>query len=152
MTRLALAGALVAAALLAGCGGGSNYVPPNEVAQRYVSAIAEGNGQSACALIESPTRSKLLASTHSHISCPALLRRCLPYHVNTANSDQSQLLYVNVDLETHGRHARAMLSGLRIARAIRVVTLHETRSIWRLTSAGRAVERCASRMRHHRRG
>jgi hypothetical protein len=151
MRRVALA-TLVLAALLAGCGGDQNYVPPNEVAQRYVSMIAEGNGSGACALMQSPTRTKLLASTHSKISCPALLRTCLPYHVNSANSDQSQLLYVNVELTTHGRRASATLSGLKIARAIHRVTLHETRSVWRLTSPGVAVERCAARLRHHHHG
>lgn len=148
MRRAALV--IAAAALLAGCGGGSNYVPPNEVAQRYVGAIAEGDDPGACAMIESAARAKLLASTHSRIGCAKLLRGCIPYHVNSANSDQSQLLYVNVDLTTHGAHARAGLSGLPIARAIRSVTLHETHSVWRLTSPGRIVERCALRLRHHK--
>jgi hypothetical protein len=127
-------------------------VPPNEVAQRYMAAIAEGNDSSACALIEPAIRAKILAATHTRIGCPALLRKCLPYKVNAANSDQSQLLYVNVELQTHGSRARATLTGLPIARALRTVTLHEKRSVWRLTSAGRAVDRCVIGLRHHGRG
>ena len=55
--------------LVAGCGGDRNYVPPNEVAQHYVAAIAEGDDAGACAFIEANARTKILAATHSHISC-----------------------------------------------------------------------------------
>jgi hypothetical protein len=141
---------LALAAALAGCGA-ANVVSPVDVAQSYVSAVGEGNYAGACALFESHALDSLLASTGSHPTCPVLLARCLPSRVAVTSADKLQLLYVNVDLRTHGSRAVAGLSGLPVARAIGQVTLVEQRTRWRLTSPGRAVNRCVSRLRRERR-
>jgi hypothetical protein len=139
----------VLASILAACGNAS-YDPPNEVAQHYVAAIAEGDDAGACALIVPRARDRILAATHSHISCPALLRKCVPYHVNSANTDQSQLLYVNVELHTRGNVALADLTGLPVARAIRSVMLQREGMQWRLISPGRVVSLCVHRLQRER--
>ena len=125
-------------------------VLPVEVAQNYVNAVAEGYYAGACAMLDPPARAAVLASTGSHLSCPALLARCLPARSH-ASKDQSQLLYVNTTLAVHGRRAQVTLSGLAVARAIKRVTLTDERAGWLMTSPGVAVTRCARRLHRHSR-
>ena len=141
---------LALAVAVAGCGA-ANVVSPVDVAQNYVSAVGEGNFAGACALFEPHALGSLLASTGSRPTCPSLLARCLPTRVTVTSADQLQLLYVNVDLRTYGSRAVAGVSGLPVAKAIRQVTMVEHRGRWRLTSPGRAVTRCVSRLRRDRR-
>ncbi len=149
MRRLAVVLALVASASVAGCGG-SGVVQPVEVAQNYVSAIADGYYPGACSLLDASVRAAMVASTGSHLACAALLAHCLPTRANVS-TDQSQLLYVNTTSVAHGQRARVTLSGLPVARAIRRVTLADERNGWLLTSPGVAVTRCARRLRRHAR-
>jgi hypothetical protein len=142
--------AVVLAAALTGCGA-SNIVSPVDVAQNYATAVGAGNDQGACALLEPNLRASLVASAGSHLTCPALLARCLPSRSTATSGDNLQLLYVNVDLRTHGPRAVASLSGLPVARAIKQVTMVQHRTQWRLTSPGRAITRCVSRLRRDRR-
>jgi hypothetical protein len=140
----ALAG-LVAAVALAACG--SQALSPVDIAQNYVYAISEGNYAGACALLEPQTRAALLTSAHWSRGCASLFGRCLPNEAQIAAADQSQLLYANVDLTTSGDRARAALSGTRVARGVRVVTLAHRHDEWRLTSPGHALQRCVPRLR-----
>ena len=144
---------LIVSILLACCVGAcgeSTVITPNEVAQNYVSAIAEGNFVGACAMIEPHARAHLLAATKTRISCPALFARCLPVSL-AASGDQSQLFYANVLLATSGDRAQATLSRTPAADAARRVSMLDTRKGWVLTTPGHAVTRCIAKLRHHRR-
>lgn len=133
---------------LAGCGN-TNVMTPVEVAQNYVFAVAEGNYPGACALLESGTRTRLTSGMRS--SCPRLFARCLPNASTTLSHDQAQLLYANADLRVSGRRAVVRLSGPAVARATKAVTLVNQHARWRLTSPGRAITRCVSRLERRRR-
>jgi len=131
--------------------GESTVITPNEVAQNYVAAIAEGNFVGACAMIEPHARADLLAATKTRISCPALFARCLPVSSQAASGDQSQLFYANVLLATSGDRAQATLSRTPAADAARRVSMLDTRKGWVLTTPGHAVTRCIAQLRHHHR-
>jgi hypothetical protein len=135
-------------AVLAGCGN-ANVVSPSDVAQNYVSAIAEGNFSGACALFEAHTRDRLVALSGS--SCPRLFARCLPRESTSLPRDQVQLLYANVDLRVSGAHAEARLSGTAVTKATKEVTLVDQHTHWRLTSPGGAITRCVGRLSRDRR-
>jgi hypothetical protein len=132
--------------------GDANVVTPSEVTQNYVDAVAEGNYQGACSLLEPHTRAAVVASARTHESCPALLNRCLPNKIEVSAADQSQLLYVTIDIQTSGRRAQGTLSGLPVARAIKRVTLVRQRGRWRLTTPGQTVSRCVRRLHADHRG
>jgi hypothetical protein len=136
---------------LAGCGN-ANVVTPSDVTQNYVDAIAEGNYPGACKLLAAPTRAALVATARTHEGCTALLGRCLPSKIRVSAADQSQLLYVNIDIQTSGPMAQGTLSGLPVARAIKRVTLVRQRGRWRLTTPGQAVTRCVHRLHTDHRG
>jgi hypothetical protein len=146
MRRLLLVLGLAAA--LAACGN-ANVVTPVEAAQNYVFAVAEGNYPGACALLAPGTRVALTSARRW--SCPTLFLRCLPTPSTALSHDQAQLLYANADLQVSGRHAAVTLSGTAVARAARRVTLVEQHGRWLLSSPGRAIARCVSRLKHHRR-
>ncbi len=148
MRRLVLV--LVLAALLTACGS-ANVVSPNEVAQNYLYAIAEGDFPGACALLERHTREALVSLTRSRGSCPTLFARCLPKGSTTLRRDQVQLLYANVELSVQGSRAHARLSGVAVANAAHEVSLEEQHTQWRLTSAGDNIARCVRRLSRHRR-
>lgn len=145
----------VTLALGAAACGNANVVTPTDVTQSYVDAVAEGNFPGACALLSAATRTSLLAAAGRRRDCPALLDRCLPSRIRVSAADQSQLLYVTIDIRAAGRRAEGTLSGLPVARAISRVTLVRRRGRWRLTTPGRAVSRCVRRLgaarRSHRR-
>jgi hypothetical protein len=130
---------------VAACGN-ANVVTPSEITQNYVDAIAEGNYPGACGLLAARTRAATVASARTHEDCAALLGRCLPSKIRVSAADQSQLLYVTIDLQTSGRNAQGTLSGLPVARAIKRVTLVRQRGRWRLTTPGQAVTRCVHRL------
>ena len=136
---------------LAACGN-ANVVTASDVTQNYIDAIAEGNYPGACSLLEPHTRAAMVASARTHESCEALLNRCLPNNIEVSAADQSQLLYVTIDLQTSGRTAQGTLSGLPVARAVRRVTLVRQHGRWRLTTAGQAVTRCVHRLHAGHRG
>jgi hypothetical protein len=149
--RAALALTLGLCLGVAACGS-ANVVTPSDVTQNYVDAIAEGNYPGACALLEPHTRAALVASARTRQKCAALLDRCLPNSIRVSASDQSQLLYVTIDIQTSGRKAQGTLSGLPVARAIKRVTLIRQRGRWRLTTPGQAITRCVHRLHADHRG
>jgi hypothetical protein len=136
---------------LAACGN-ANVVTPSDVTQDYVDAVAEGNYPGACRLLSPHIRAAMVASARTRESCTALLGRCLPSKIRVSAADQSQLLYVTIDLQTSGRNAQGTLSGLPVARAIKRVTLVRQRGRWRLTTPGQAVTRCVRRLHADHRG
>jgi hypothetical protein len=143
-------GLIAAVTLALGIGvaacGNANVVTPTDITQNYVHAIAEGNFPGACALLEPHARSALLERAAAHRGCAALLRHCIPDRILILSGDQSQLLYVNVDIQAAGPRAQATLSGLPVARAIRRVALVRRRGRWELTTAGQTVIRCVARL------
>lgn len=136
------------AGVLAACGN-ANVVTPVDAAQNYVFAVAEGNYPGACALLAPATRSRLMSM--SHWSCPTVFVRCLPKPSTALSHDQAQLLYANADLRVFGHRAEVTLSGTAVARAAKEVMLVEQHGRWRLSSPGRAIERCVRRLEHRRR-
>jgi hypothetical protein len=140
--------ALAAAGGAAGCE--SNSVPPipYSIVSRYLSQIAEGSYQGACALLDPQARSSLIRAKHTRLSCPDLFSRCLPNRVINANHDQSQLLYATILVTEGPRKAHVAVSGTAVARAIREVTLAKKRGNWKLTSYGHDLEICS--LRRHR--
>jgi hypothetical protein len=137
--------ALVVAVCIAACGD-SNVVTPADVAQNYVSALANGTYGGACAQFDAHTRAVLLASAGSHLTCSRLLSRCLPARFKALASDQSQLLYATSDVRQDGERAQVRLSGTGIGKATKQVTLRQQRGRWRLTSPGDVVARCVRRL------
>jgi hypothetical protein len=150
---LALALALTAPLCLgvSACGD-ANVVTASDVTQNYVDAVAEGNYPRACSLLEPHTRAAVVASARTHGGCAALLDRCLPNKIEVSAADQSQLLYVTIDIQTSGEKAQGTLSGLPVARAIKRVTLARQRGRWRLTTPGQTVTRCVHRLHADHRG
>ena len=140
---------LALAGCAAGCGN-ANVVTPTDVAQNYVYAVAEGNYPSACALFDQGTRKTLVSAAGPRLSCPRLFARCLPTGSTALRHDQSQLFYANVDLRVHGSRADVGLSGTAVASAAKEVTLIDRRAGWRLTSPGRAIDRCVRRLSRDR--
>jgi hypothetical protein len=135
MLRRVSAAVLALAACAAGCG---SYPPsPSQIAQDYVSAIAEGNYAGACAILGRPARESLSAFTRSSASCPTLLRRCLPTQAAVLRRDQVQLFYANVSVTTAGSTASVRTSGTAAANRIRELTLAKNGARWELTSYGR---------------
>jgi hypothetical protein len=147
--------ALALGACLAACGS-SDLPAPSDVAQSYVYALAEGNYRGACAVLDKGTRDALVRATGSRGTCPRVFARCLPDQATHVNRDQAQLLFANVQITMEGPKAVARLSGTRVARATRQVTMINDHGIWKLTSYGQAISRCVlssardRRVRHHR--
>lgn len=132
---------------LGACGGNQNMFSPTDVTQAYVAAIAEGTPRIACDWLTPSARAALHVSAARPLDCAGVIKRCIPYRVNTANADQSQLLYVNVDLQVSGSHASAAVSGLPVARALKRVSLVLSQGHWRITFPGVAVTRCVAKLR-----
>lgn len=138
---------VVAAAVLAACGGSSGPPGPYAVVYNYLNQIAEGNYAGACALIDNGVREALVRRIGSRTSCPALFVRCLPSQATNLSRDQSQLLYATIVVSTHRHKARVAVSGTAETKALKSVTLAKERGTWKLTSYGKALERCP---REHR--
>lgn len=137
------------AAGVAGCG--EQSLPPATLAaQSYLSALAEGNYGSACALIDPRTRRRVARSLGRRVGCPGVFHRCLPDEAQIPQHDQSQLLFADVQVAIHGRRAVAAVSGTAVARALRQVTLAKEGRRWRLTSYGQGLRTCPARRRRER--
>ncbi|MGZ4196270.1 MAG: hypothetical protein ACXVEW_06455 [Solirubrobacteraceae bacterium] len=136
------AGAALALAVCAvGCGE-SSTTPPVDVVQNYLNDVGAGNYAAACALLDKRTREAPLKSVRPRITCATVFARCLPDNVTRLTRDQTQLLYASIEMNVTGDKASANVSGTAVARAIRKVTLAEQQGNWKLTSYGRAVQRC----------
>jgi hypothetical protein len=143
---VSVAAALAPAVGLAGCGDSST--PAFDVVQSYVSAVAEGNGVSACGMFDARTKRMLLRRLPPGTTCPSVFRRCLPDYATIINKDQTQLLYARIVVTYHGSRAEAALGGTAVGRALRSVTLRDKRGVWHLTSFGHEIETCHLHRRH----
>jgi hypothetical protein len=132
--------ALVLLAFLAGCGAGTT--PPNEVVNNYVTALAEGNFQGACAMLPNAQRAALARAGGTRPSCVAAYNRCVPKQPTNTSKDQTQLFYANVQSTITGSNAVAELSGTTVATALKQVTLVERHGVWSLTSYGTGLKAC----------
>jgi hypothetical protein len=147
------AGVLALSVCMVGCGSGASTTPPVEVVQNYLNALAAGNYPGACALLDNRTRASPARLGRGRVACATVFARCLPHTVTSLKRDQTQLFYSTVRVNAAGRKATATVSGTAVAKAIRHVTLAEERGNWRLTSFGKAVDRCQlmnPRLRHAR--
>jgi len=136
---------------LTGCGEAPN--PPIAVVQNYLSALGGGEFTSACGMVDDQALDALIKAKHVHISCASLFRRCLPNRSLALKSDQTQLLYANIDvtLSDKGRIANADTSATPVATELKHVTLKHENGVWKFTGFGRAIEACrasAHKRRH----
>src|SRR5262249_10107953 len=122
------------AGFVAGCGQGQPS--PGEIAQNYVTAIAEGNYAGACGALDNQARSALKQSMRSRDGCATLLARCLPTNASVLQKDQAQLFYANVETSTFGSSATVRTSGTAVAKRIREVRLAKEQGHWQLTTYG----------------
>jgi hypothetical protein len=132
LRRLAIT--VASAALLVGCG--QSQPSPGEIAQNYVTAIAEGNYAGACGELDNRAVEALQGSMRSHAGCATLLARCLPTNASVLQKDQAQLFYANVEIATAGPNATVRTSGTAVARKIREVRLAKEQGRWQLTTYG----------------
>ena len=144
---------MVAVALaVSACGTAPN--PPIDIVQNYLNALGAGDYATACGMLDGQALEALIRTKHVRISCAGLLRRCLPNRSIVLKSDQTQLLYadINVTLSDHGRIADADTSATAVATELKHVTLKHEHGVWKFTGFGRAIEACrptAHRPRHH---
>ena len=110
--------------------------------QNYLNDLGAGNFSSACRLLDNHTRQSPPRSVKARVSCETLFARCLPDSVTSLPKDQTQLFYSSVEISTTGSTASATVRGTAVARAIRHVTLAQSKGNWALTSYGKAVESC----------
>jgi hypothetical protein len=132
LRRLAIT--LACAAFLVGCG--QSQPSPGEIAQNYVTAIAEGDYVSACGALDGHAREMLHASMRSRAGCATLLARCLPTNASVLQNDQAQLFYATVETASDGPNATVRTSGTAVARKIHEVRLAKERGRWQLTTYG----------------
>lgn len=122
--------------------------PPYQVAaQSYLSALAEGNYDNACALLDGRTLARL---TRSRVTCAGFYHRCLPNDALKLKLDQSQLLYATLQVSRRGSRAEATASGTAVAEAISHVTLADEDGHWKLTSFGSGLTGCRLGQVRHR--
>jgi hypothetical protein len=131
MRRAAL---LAAIAVLAGCG--STAPTAYSVVDSYLTAIGEGDYSGACGLLDHHARASMRPS------CTALFARCLANKAVALARDQTQQLYADIKLSSHGNTAVADVSGTAVARTVKKVTLAEQSGNWRVASAGSAFRHC----------
>ena len=139
--------ALLALAACVGACGAANAPWPGDAVESYESALAEGNYASACGLFDSGARGSLESAMGRHASCTNVLSRCVPYRPAIAKQDQSQLLYANVLVHTHGRKAEVSIRGTAVSKEIHEVSLRKEQGQWKLTSYGRKVTACVGKRR-----
>lgn len=136
--------------VLAGCGESPN--PPIAIVQNYLNALGGGEFASACGMVDGQALQSLIRAKHVRIGCVTLFRRCLPSRSIDLKSDQTQLLYANIDvtLSDQGQIANADTSATPVATELRHVTLKHEKGTWKVTGFGRAIEACrASAHRPH---
>ncbi len=138
----ACASAVAVTALLSGCGDAPN--PPIAIVQNYLNALGGGDYPAACGMADSQALEALIRSKHARTSCAALFRRCLPNKSIVLKSDQTQLLYanINVSMSQNGKVANADTSATPVATELRHVTLKHEHGVWKFTGFGRAIEDC----------
>ena len=138
------------AVLLAGCGTAPN--PPIAIVQNYLNALGGGEYATACGMADSDALEALLRSKHARLSCAKLFSRCLPNRSIVLKSDQTQLLYanINVSLSDNGKIANADTSATPVATELKHVTLKHERGVWKLTGFGRAIELCRLTAHRHK--
>ncbi len=146
--------ALAAAILLSGCGESPN--PPSTFVQNYLNALGGGEYNTACAMVDGQALAALTRAKHVHISCQTLFKRCLPNRSIVLKSDQTQLLYanINVSLSDNGKVANADTSATQVATELKHVTLKHENGTWKFTALGQAIEACrptAHKHKHHSR-
>ncbi len=142
---------MVAATLaISGCGEAPN--PPIAFVQNYLNALGGGDYATACGMADSQALNALMRAKHVRTSCATLLSRCLPNRSIVLKSDQTQLLYadINVTLSDGGKIANADTSATPVATELRHVTLKHEHGVWKFTGFGRAIEACRASA-HHRR-
>ena len=139
-------------ALLAGCGETPN--PPITVVQNYLNALGGGGYASACAMVDSQALAALMHAKHARVSCATFFSRCLPNRLLKPKSDQTQLLYANIDvsLSDNGTVANADTSATPVAIELKHVTLKHEHGAWKFTGFGRAIEACRPTAHRHKRG
>jgi hypothetical protein len=143
---------------ISACGDSPN--PPIAFVQNYLNALGAGDYATACGMIDGQALAALKRAKHVHTSCATFFHRCLPNRSIVLKSDQTQLLYadINVTLSDNGKVANADTSATRVATELKHVTLRHEQGVWKFTGFGRAIEACrasAYRARHpagHQRG
>jgi hypothetical protein len=141
--------AMAIAVLLAGCGESPN--PPIAIVQTYLNALGGGGYRGACGMVDSQKLAALMRSKHARMSCPTFFRRCLPNRI-VLKSDQTQLLYANIDvsLSDKGKVANADTSATPVATELKHVTLTHEKGVWKVTGFGRAIQVCRPNARQHK--
>jgi hypothetical protein len=139
------------AVLLSGCG--ETPDPPIAIVQNYLNALGGGGFAGACAMADGHDLAALMRSKHARMSCATFFRRCLPNRSVRPKSDQTQLLYANIDvsLSDHGTIANADTSATPVATELKHVTLKHEHGVWKVTGFGRAIEACRPTAHHHKR-
>lgn len=130
------------AAVVSGCGDTPN--PPIAIVQNYLNALGGGYFATACGMADTHALDGLMRSKHAHGGCAKLFKRCLPNRSIVLKSDQTQLLYanINVSLSDNGKVANADTSATPVATELKHVTLKHEHGVWKFTGFGRAIERC----------
>jgi hypothetical protein len=143
-------GAVVLIAALSGCGDAPN--PPIAIVQNYLNALGGGEYTAACGMVDSHALASLLHAKHARVSCVKLFSRCLPNRSLVLKSDQTQLLYadINVSLSDNGTVANADTSATPVATELKHVTLKHEHGVWKFTELGQAVERCRVTAHRHK--
>jgi hypothetical protein len=148
-----MTGACVVAVTLAVSGCGTSPNPPIDFVQNYLNALGGGDFATACGMVDGQALKDLMRTKHVRSSCATLFKRCLPNRSIVLKSDQTQLLYanINVTLSDRGKIANADTSATPVATELEHVTLRHERGVWKFTGLGRAIEACrvsAHRSRH----
>ena len=142
--------AVAAAVLLSACGEAPN--PPVAIVQNYLNALGGGEYNTACGMVDGQALDALMRTKHVHVSCATLLRRCLPNRSLVLKSDQTQLLYanINVTLSDKGTVADADTSATTVATELKHVTLRHEHGVWKVTGFGQAIEACRPAAHKHK--
>jgi hypothetical protein len=142
--------AAVLVVALSGCGDAPN--PPIAIVQNYLDALGGGEYATACGMVDSDALQTLLHAKHARVSCVKLFSRCLPNRSIVLKSDQTQLLYanINVSLSDNGTVANADTSATPVATELKHVTLKHEHGVWKFTELGQAVERCRVNAHRHK--
>jgi hypothetical protein len=135
-------------AVISACGDAPN--PPIAVVQNYLNALGGGDYATACGMADSPALAALMRAKHIRMSCVKLFSRCLRNRAIVLKSDQTQLLYANIDvaLSDNNTVANADTSATPVATELKHVTLKHEKGVWKFTGFGQAIEGC--RATHHK--
>ena len=135
-------------AVIAACGDAPN--PPIAIVQSYLNALGGGEYATACGMVDSQALAALMRAKHARMSCVKLFSRCLPNRSLVLKSDQTQLLYanINVTLSDNNTVANADTSATPVATELKHVTLKHEKGLWKFTGFGQAIEAC--RATHHK--